>query len=163
MSSSGKTELLEKIRASRERLEASLAGLSEQDMTQPGVMSEWSVKDILGHIAMWESRLVTTVFTAEHGATPQMFRTPAEVDKANAESDAEQRSRPLERVLSDFHAVHTQLLKRLGTLAERDLTDPRRWKWMEGEPLEKLVASDTFEHYAEHRPAIEAWRGQRAR
>jgi hypothetical protein len=24
--------------------------------------------------------------------------------------------------------------------------------------LEKLVAGDTFEHYAEHRPAIEAWR-----
>ena len=78
------------------------------------------------------------------------------MDQANAESFAEQRDRPLDRVLADFHGVHIQLLKRLEAVKERDLNDPKRFKWMEDEPLEKLVAGDTFAHYAEHRPAIEA-------
>ncbi len=155
-----KDDLIDKIQAGRRRLEASLAGLNEQDMAQPGAMGDWSIKDILGHIAMWESRLVTTLYAIERGATPKMFHTQAEVDKANAESYAEQRDRPVERVLSDFYAVHTQLLKRLGNVPERDLSDPHRFKWMEGEALEKLVSGDTCEHYDEHRPAIEAWRSR---
>jgi hypothetical protein len=155
-----KRELLEAIQKGRAEFEAVLAGLTPEQMTAPGVMGEWSVKDTLGHIAVWESRLVTTLYAVERGATPKMFRTQAEVDKANAESYAEQRDRPLDRVLSDFHGVHAQLLKRLEAARERDLTDPHRFKWMEDDPLEKLVAGDTFGHYVEHRPAIAAWRSR---
>jgi uncharacterized protein (TIGR03083 family) len=147
-------ELLQVIRKGRAEFEEALTELTPEQMTAPGAMGEWSVKDILGHIAMWESRLVTTLYTIERGATPKMFHTQAEVDKANAESYAEQRGRPLERVLADFHAVHAQLLKRLETVKERDLTDPKRFEWMEGEPLERLVIGDTFEHYAEHHSAV---------
>ena len=153
-----KQELLQAIHTERAAFEAALTGLTPEQMTVPGVMAEWSVKDILGHIAMWESRLVTILYSNERDVPPKMLHGQVEVDKINAESYAEQRERPLDRVLADFHAVHAQLLKRLDKLADRDLSDPRRFKWMEGEPLEKLVAGDTFEHYAEHRPAIEAMR-----
>jgi len=149
-----KRDLLEAIRKGRAEFEAALEGLTPEQMTAPGAMGEWSVQDILGHIAMWESRLVTTLYALERGVPPQTFHTQAEVDKVNAESYAEQRDRPLERVLADFHAVHAQLLKRLEAAKERDLTNPKRFEWMEGEPLEKLVAGDTFEHYAEHPPAL---------
>ncbi len=151
-----KPELLQAIQKGRTDFEATLARLTPEQMTAPGAMGEWSVKDILGHIGVWESRLVTILYAIEQGATPQTFRTQAEVDQANAESFAEQRDRPLDRVLADFHGVHKQLLKRLEAVEERDLNDPKRFKWMEDEPLEKLVAGDTFVHYAEHRPAIEA-------
>lgn len=157
-----KQEILKRIQEEREALEAALAGLTPEQMTAAGAMGEWSVKDILGHIAMWESRLVTILYSNERGIPPKMLHGQATVDKVNAESFAEQRERPLERVLADYSAVHTQLLKRLDTPTDRDLSDPRRFKWMEGEPLEKLVAGDTFEHYAEHRAMIEAWR-QKAR
>lgn len=158
-----KRELLEAIHKGRAELEAALEGLSPEQMAAPGVMGEWSVKDILGHIAMWESHLVTTLYAVERGAMPKMLPTQAEVDKVNAESYAEQRGRPLERVLADFHAVHAQLLKRLEAIQERDLTGPKRFEWMEGKPLERLVAGDTFIHYAEHCPAIEAWRTRQPR
>jgi uncharacterized protein (TIGR03083 family) len=151
-------ELLDAIQKERAVFEAAFAGLTSEQLTTPGVMGEWSVKDILGHVAMWESRLVTILYSVEHGVAPKMLHGQAEVDKVNAESYTEQRERPLDRVLADFHAVHVQLLKRLDTLKKRDLSDSRRFEWMEGEPLEKLVAGDTFEHYAEHRSAIEAWR-----
>jgi uncharacterized protein (TIGR03083 family) len=157
-----KQALLKRIQQERAAFEAACAGLTPEQMTAAGAMGEWSVKDILGHIAMWESRLVTILYSNERGVPPKMLHGQASVDKVNAESFAEQRERPLDRVLADFHAVHTQLLKRLDSLTDRDLSDPKRFKWMEGEPLEKLVAGDTFEHYAEHRAMIEAWR-QKAR
>jgi len=153
-----KRELLEAIQKERAAFEAALAGLTAEQMTAPGVMGEWSVKDILGHVAMWESRLVTILYSIERGVAPKMLHGQAEVDKVNAESFTEQRERLLDRVLADFHAVHIQLIKRLDLIKERDLTAAKRFEWMEGEPLEKLVAGDTFEHYAEHRPAIETWR-----
>jgi len=154
-----KSQLLESIQKEREAFEVSFADLTPEQMTMPGVMGEWSVKDILGHIALWESHLVTLLYSIERGVAPRLHRS-SEVDKINAQSFAEQRERPLDRVLADFHAVHVQLLKRLDTTHERDLTDPKRFRWMEGEPLEKLMTSDTFKHYAEHRPAIEAWRSK---
>jgi len=156
-----KRELLNLILKERAALEAALAGLTPEQMTAPGVMGEWSVKDILGHIAMWESRLVTTLYAIERDVAPKQPRS-SEVDKINAQSYADQRERPLARVLSDFHAVYVQLLKRLDAVKERDLNDPKRFNWTEGTPLEKLVAGDTFEHYAQHRPAIEAWRARLA-
>jgi uncharacterized protein (TIGR03083 family) len=152
-----KRELLDAIHKERAAFEATLAGLAPEQLTAPGVMDGWSVKDILGHVAIWEARLVAILYSIERGVAPKMLRS-SEVDKVNAESFTEQRERPLDRVLADFHAVHVQLLKRLDTLKEGDLSDSKRFPWMVDEPLEKLVASDTFEHYAEHRPAIEAWR-----
>ena len=152
-----KRELLEAIRKGRAELEAALTDLTPEQMTARDTGGGWSVKDTLGHVAMWESRLVTMLYAVERGVTPKVIRAE-DVDKFNVESLAEQRDRPLERVLSDFHAVHTQLLKRLEAVPERDLFDPGRFGWMEGEPLSRMVAADTFEHYAEHRPAIEALR-----
>ena len=155
-----KRELLAAIQKEREALETVLAGLSPGQMTAAGVMGEWSVKDLLGHMAMWEARLVMLLYTLERGVEPKLPRGQAQVAKINAESFAEQRERPLERVLSDFHAVHAQLLKRLEAVKERDLADAKRYKWLEGDTLEKLVAANTFEHYAEHRPMIEMWRNR---
>jgi uncharacterized protein (TIGR03083 family) len=148
--------LLETIQKEREAFEASFADLTPEQMTMPSAMGEWSVKDILGHIAMWESWLVTLLYSIERGVAPKLPRS-SDVDKINAQSYAEQRERPEERVVADFHAVHAQLLKRLDVVKERDLTDPQRFSWAKGRPLEEFVANNTYEHYAEHRPAIEAW------
>src|SRR4051812_32815028 len=38
----------------RERLLESFAGLSDEDMLLPGVADDWSVRDLLAHIAAWE-------------------------------------------------------------------------------------------------------------
>src|SRR5262245_23587754 len=53
--------LLEKIRSERARLEQSIAMLSEAQLTQPGVVGESSVKDIMAHLTVWEQRLIQRV------------------------------------------------------------------------------------------------------
>jgi hypothetical protein len=101
-----KSELLNVIRSEHKRLEETLAQLSEDPMTQPGVAGEWSVKDILVHITAWEKRMVRWVGETLRGEVPE---TPApgmtwdDLDKLNEQTYLENRNKPLGQVLADFH------------------------------------------------------------
>ena len=56
--------------------------------------------------------------------------------------------------------VTIRLLGRLENWSEADLFEPERFKWMKGEPFERYLAGDSYEHYVEHAEQIEAWRKQ---
>ena len=47
-------QLLKKIDTPWAALRASYAGLNEAQLAQPGVTGDWSVIDILAHVAAWE-------------------------------------------------------------------------------------------------------------
>ena len=49
-----KAEFLNDIQVERKRLERNLNNLTAIDMTQQGVVGEWSVKDVLAHLVAWE-------------------------------------------------------------------------------------------------------------
>jgi hypothetical protein len=49
-----KERLIQEIHSTRMRLEKTLEKVSEQQMVTPGVMDDWTVKDFLAHIAVWE-------------------------------------------------------------------------------------------------------------
>ncbi len=51
-----KDELIKKIETEWDNLQAALDGLTEEQMHQPGVVGEWSIKDILAHITAWQTR-----------------------------------------------------------------------------------------------------------
>ncbi len=50
------TVALERIEASWRELTEALAGIPEERLTEPGVAGEWSVKDLMGHIAFWDEQ-----------------------------------------------------------------------------------------------------------
>jgi len=41
---------------------------------------------------------------------------------------------------------------------EKDLFDPQRFEWMEGQPFAEYIAGDSYGHYAEHAAQIREWR-----
>jgi hypothetical protein len=153
-----KQEIVETLESEWEALQAAIADLTEEQMTGAPVAGEWTLKDLLAHIAVWEARLVTALYKAERGVTPDLVESGPQVDQLNAQLYREQKDRPLERVLEDLHDVHLALLNRLEAFPEKALTDPRKYKWMRGEPLSRMVAGDSFEHYREHAADIRAWR-----
>jgi uncharacterized protein (TIGR03083 family) len=154
-----KREFIANIRAEREKLDAVLAHIQPADILRPGVAGEWSVKDVLAHLAMWNSRAVTLLFQAERGAKLQLPQSSApDWADVNASDYASQKDRPLERVLADYHGAHAQLVKRLeGWHDEAMLFDQRRFPQLKGSSLADFVWGDSGEHDAEHREQIEAW------
>ena len=154
-----KDELIATIESEWEVLQAAIGGLTDAQMTRVPMFDEWTVKDILAHIAMWETKLVGTLFKAERGVTPDVLVSAAEeVDRLNARFYREQKDRLLEQVLEDSHNVHLALLNRLEAFSDKALFDPTKYTWMRGEPLARSVAGDSCEHYREHADQIQAWR-----
>jgi hypothetical protein len=154
-----KRELIAMIEAGREQLNATLARVPAERMTEPGVSGDWSVKDILAHLAVWSSRAITALFQAEHGGKLQVpqYNAPDWAD-VNAQDYATQKDRPLERVLADFHGAHAQLIKRLQAWPdEMALFDAARFPILKGVSLGAWVLSNSGEHDSEHRAQIEAW------
>jgi hypothetical protein len=47
-------QLVKKLEQSWAALKESYDGLSDAQLTAPGVMDTWSVKDILAHVTTWE-------------------------------------------------------------------------------------------------------------
>lgn len=155
-----KTRILELMRSEREAFERLLAKLSDQRMTQPGVESSWSVKDILAHITEWERLMVQWIQESVRGEVPQR---PApgipwdDLDGMNQQIYLSNQDRTLDEVLADFHAVFQLSLKTVQALTEEDLVAPQRFAWRAGVPLWHLVADNTWEHYREHAETISKW------
>ena len=151
-------ELIESLEREWEALQAAIDGLDEKQMTEVPVIGEWTVKDLLAHIAVWSSRLVTDLYKVDRGLAPDTSLTSAQVDQLNAQYYAEQKERPLERVLEDLHNVHLALLNRVEAMPGKSLTDPKMHPWLKGQPLTRFVAEDSLEHYREHTEQIRVWR-----
>lgn len=154
-----KPELLALIQSGREELVITLSALDSDQMTVTGVEGDWSVKDILFHIAVWEEQMVHWLDEAVRGQVPQPLPgLPSdELDRWNEQIYLEHRDRSLHEALERFRQAYTDTLQAVEQMSEEDLLDPQRFAWRRGKPLWRMVAADTFEHDEEHGKAIEAW------
>ncbi|MCL4504727.1 MAG: ClbS/DfsB family four-helix bundle protein [Chloroflexi bacterium] len=153
-----KQELITNLETSRARLEDTVARMSAQQMTEPNAVGDWSVKDVLAHLAMCAARCVTLIYDAEQGqASDDIDPMFDNVDAQNAEDYEVQKDRPLERVLADFRGVHRQLLKRLGGWDEAALFDKTRFAWLRGQSLGEFIQGEVADHENDHRQDIAQW------
>ena len=152
-----KADVLEELESARAELLASIEGLSTEQMRIPGVVGMWSVKDVLAHITAWESELVTALNQVENRQVPAIIDIE-DIDEWNEEQYHLNARRPLEAIMEDLAGVHKMLVRMVGDLDERDLTDNRRFRWMEGEPLWYLIAENAYLHEREHAEQIRQWR-----
>ncbi len=152
-------ELIDRITRAYERLRELIAGVEPGRLTAEPVFNGWTVKDVLAHLAAWQSITVTNLFRLERGQ-PLLYANldPKKVDELNARFYQELKDWPLEKVLADLEGSYRQLVNRIRLLSEEEVNDPRHFKQLRGRPLWQLIAENTSEHYAEHLPALEAWR-----
>lgn len=154
-----KDEVLAALDREHQKLMVAIDGLSAEAVLEPGVIDNWSVKDILYHISMWESELVKLLWQAENGQKPTTvhFNNPS-VDELNASWYEQGKDRPLVRVMEDFQGVRKQTMRRVRAFSDHDLEDEKRFPWLDGKPLWTWIAVDSFDHEAEHTAQILAWR-----
>ena len=155
-----KQEVLDLIRGEREALLSILGGISAESMLEPNVQGDWSGKDLLAHIAVWEQRMVRWIRESLRGKTPEIGEegfTWDDLDRMNEQTYQENRDRPLDEVQAEFHASYAQALATVEGMTEEDLFDGERFAWRAGDPLLQMVAANTWWHYKEHREDFERW------
>ena len=153
-----KATLLDKVRSGYAALEAQFIPLDEAQMTTTNADGEWSIKDILAHLAAWHFRLlgwVNAILRNEQPTLGDAVETNEQLDKLNARFYEENKARPLNEILSDLRGSHLQVMESLQAMADEDLTDPQRFAWMDGNPFWNLVAGNTYDHYLEHIGSIQ--------
>jgi hypothetical protein len=154
-----KDEILDALEDEREKFLDAIDGLSDEELVEPGVVGDWSVKDIIFHISMWEADLIKLLWHLSQGEKPSTaYFTNLSVDETNAAWQEISQTRALEDVLTDFAAVRKQTTRRVQTIPDEDLADPKRYEWLEGRPLWEWIAADSFEHEIEHAVQIREWR-----
>jgi hypothetical protein len=154
-----KARILNEMRAHYAALEEILTPLDRTQMTTKGIIPDWSIKDILAHIASWHHRLLTWLQAAIRNEEPTISGPDSveEIDALNAQFYQENKSRPLDEVLTDFRTTHQQIMDRIQAMPEGDLISSQRFAWTKGSLLWQLVAGDTYEHYQEHIGQIQKW------
>lgn len=155
-----KEKLLKEIRLERQRLEKTLERISAKQMITPGVVGDWTVKDLLAHITVWEQRMILWLEQTTREEVPEMLppgMTWDDLDQWNEETYQKHRQRALDEVLADFKLSYPQALSAVQKIPEEELIDPEHYPWREGRPLWVMVAANTFWHYKEHEETISAW------
>jgi hypothetical protein len=154
-----KASIFNEMRTNYAALEEILAPLDKTQMTTKGVIDGWSIKDMLAHIASWHHRLLTWLDAAIRNVEPAISGPDSveEMDALNAQFYQENKSHPLDEVLTEFRTTHQQIMDIIQAMREEDLISPQRFAWTQGRPLWQLVAGDSYEHYQEHRKQIEEW------
>ncbi|MBN1217468.1 MAG: ClbS/DfsB family four-helix bundle protein [Anaerolineae bacterium] len=154
-----KTKIFESIQQEREALQVVLDQLTVEQMTQPGVEGDWSVKDILAHISTWEQKMVQWLEESLRGKElPAPYGVADDqVNEINQQIYLANKNRSLAEILAEFEASYQQALQTVESLTEDDLVDPHRFAWRRGEPMWHLVAANTWWHYREHRESISNW------
>ena len=109
------------------------------EMDTPGVCGMWSVKDLIGHIAIWDDIAVRKI-GALGGPPPAGL--DENVDAINAREAALRADRTVEEQRAEMDHNHDRLLGALeaaSRASDDDLERVRRW-----------IAADSWEHYDEH-------------
>lgn len=158
-----KTELIDALEDGRSELIEMLEDLPDEVMEEPGVSGNWSIKDILAHLSMWEGQLVTLLFQASRGIDkPTTVHFGKEtVDELNQRWHAISQDRPLSQIWQDWLTVRKQTIRRVSEFSDQDLNDPARFAWLGNVPLFQWIANDTIEHEDEHADAIRDWLDQK--
>jgi hypothetical protein len=151
-------QLMRRLETTWAALQDSYAELSAAEMTTPGVVNGWSVKDILAHVTTWDEEALTYLPVILAGRKPPRYAAVGGLDAFNARMAEQKRDLPLPEVLAQLEATHRRLLAYVATVPEEHFARET--------PFRHRLRLDTYSHYPIHTRSIQAWRegrGPRAR
>ena len=155
-----KAELLEQMRAGRQRLEAALAQVDDDRWLTSELPGRWSFKDLLAHLGWWEQWIANVYATLLRGAAPYSYHLDQKaVDDLNAQALAKYHDLPLAEVRRQEEDAYQKLLSAAENAPEADLFDPHRFAWMEGQLLAEWIINNSYGHYDEHLTDVLRWLG----
>lgn len=161
-----KARLIKLIQQENTAMGTLLRTLDSYKMEEPGVYDELSFKDVLAHITAWERLEIGWLRASLKGEKVIRYTPEYVLDGDNDEQTMhdlnasifeQNRGRSLGDVLTDFRQTHADLVETVRGMSEKDLNDPHRFDWSDGEPIWTSIAGNSYEHIREHRELVNKW------
>jgi hypothetical protein len=149
-----KQQLLKRLEKSWAALEESYNGLSDSQMTESGVLDNWSVKDILAHVTTWEEESLKYLPLIVAGGRPPRYTQYGGIDAFNAQMTEQKRDLALSDVMRQLDEIHHRLIDYIQSVPEEHFTRETRFR--------RRLRLDSYSHYPEHARAIRDWREQQS-
>ncbi|HEU5327646.1 MAG: DinB family protein [Thermomicrobiales bacterium] len=147
-------KLLQRLDAAWTAFQASYAGLPDAQLLEPGVVADWSVRDIIAHVTIWEEEALKHLPVIIAGGRPPRYVTYGGIDAFNAQMIAQKRGLSLAEVRRQQDDTHRRLIDFIRSApAEQFVRETR---------ARRRLRLDTHGHYPLHTAAIQAWRARRS-
>jgi hypothetical protein len=143
-------QLLQRLETAWTALKESYAGLSDSQLTEPGIMGDWSVRDMLAHVTTWEEEALKYLPLLLTGGRPPRYTQYGGLDAFNAQMTEQKRGLRLSDVLRQLDETHQRLVDYIQDVPEEHFMRETRFR--------HRLRLDTYSHYPLHARAIQQWR-----
>jgi len=145
-------QLIAELDKTFDSLLVAVSGLSDEQMAEVWY-DDWSVNDILAHIAGWHREMAPAFERIARGERP----VPEDADYSNFDkwnaSFAGSRAPGAREVLAELTASKDAFAAAAATVPEE--------KFEDGRAAYRIIHLTGIEHYADHEPPIREWRKSR--
>jgi hypothetical protein len=147
--------LLRDLDAARDAFVDALSAVDQELATVPGVMEDWSVRDLVYHVAVWCEHGSEAIDLAAHRRAASFSYSTGDTDAMNARFLADGRSVSPADALAREDGAFEGFRERIAGLDEAlfgvELGN--------GDTVEEVVVYDGAAHYDEHTGHLRAWFG----
>src|SRR5688500_9563507 len=75
--------LVDELLVAREALLGELAAISPESMNTPGLLGEWSARELIAHLGYWAGHAVEIIHAAEEGRLEELGTDEPSVEEVN--------------------------------------------------------------------------------
>ncbi len=145
--------LLVELDRARAEFHQALEDVDEALATAPGVVGEWSVRDLVVHVAAWCEHATAALDLAAAGRGGEFGYSRDRTDAMNEEILAQARSLPPRGALIREDEAFDAFRARVAGLEGAQLDE----RLGNGDTVEAVIRYDGPDHYAEHTEHLRAW------
>ena len=145
-----KKDLLDAIKKERSALDEYIETLTLEQMVEPNIVGNWSVKDVLAHLFAWMQMCIGWYNAGLRNEIPAL---PASGFKWNQTPQLNQRiyekynDMSLDEVLAQFEASSHEILEIIQGLSNDELFTAGYFAWTKKNTLGTYMVSATSSHY----------------
>ncbi len=147
------------LKYSHQTVHQALTSFPETAWEQSGVCGEWSVKDIIAHLASYEQVLVdiVTTFTVKD-PTPALDRFVELGSQFNDYEVNKRKEKTMQEVLQEFNEAHSAAMSQLATIPAETLRQTGTLPWYGMDyALDDVIVYMYYGHKREHSAQIAAF------
>ncbi len=153
-----KQALVVRLTEARNELLSLVRGLPAGRLEAPGVVGDWSAKDVIGHIASWEDRLLTLAQTVLNGHASQIewISSGEALEAWNQKQYLRKRAWTWDETIRDLALMREEVLWNIGWTAPEQLFQQHEVD--QGTVSPAALLDGIVEHDREHVAQLVAWR-----
>jgi hypothetical protein len=152
--------LVQELRLERDGFFDALSAVAPESMTTPGLIGEWSARELIAHLGYWAGHGVESIHAVESGRADEFGADRPPVDDVNATVARVARQADLATVRKREAASVEAFVERLRAMDPAMLATPLPHH---GLTLEQGIREDGAAHYREHAVELRRVLGERPR